>query len=109
METKLSRIASFIDTLPMDSKINEPQSALLYTGLELLGGAKINSDGCSNNFTNCGNCYNSSAAECNGATNGGTCRNTTGLCIGGVNDGSCTTVPPVIGPIAPNTSGCGLH
>ncbi|MDE6027413.1 MAG: hypothetical protein K2G23_05040, partial [Muribaculaceae bacterium] len=84
MESKLNRIAAFIDSLPMESKLGEIQSTMISTRLDLIGGVQINSKECSNSFTNCGSCYNATAAECGGATNGGTCRNGTGLCVGAI-------------------------
>lgn len=107
METKLNRIAAFIDSLPEESRLGNVQSTLLSTKIDWVGGAQINKDDCSNSFTNCGSCYNATPVECSGATNGGICRNGVGMCVGGINDGMCAGVPIVVGPqLPPNSGNC---
>ncbi|MDE5887033.1 MAG: hypothetical protein K2H46_05515 [Muribaculaceae bacterium] len=76
MENKLTRIAAFIESLPVDNNIGDCESALLSTNMTFMGG-------------NGGNCINDMYEQCHNATNGGDCQNYNSACPKSKNKGSC--------------------
>ena len=84
METKLNRIAAFIDSLPAESTLGEIHSTMLTTGFDEMGSGGANTSNC---ISNCGNCLNKE--NCEGLTNGGDCKNMEGGCAGSSNGGDC--------------------
>lgn len=77
MKEKSSRIASFIENLPMDVSVGNCESALLSTNMDFVGG------------DNGGNCINELFDQCNKAKNGGNCQNYNSACSHSTNKGSC--------------------
>ena len=100
METKLNRIAAFIDSLPEESRLGKIQSTVLNTDLNILGGLQ---DG-TNKSTNCKDCTNE--ASCKGVSNGGNCRNMAGGCSGSINGGSCYNEMQPLQPTLPTNTVC---
>jgi len=92
MEQRLSKIAAFIDSLPVDAEIGDCQSVLLPTNMDVLGGT-----------TNGGNCVNPDEG-CVGAINGRDCKNATGQCSGSTNNGDCDNDHHPVRPPLPNHS-----
>lgn len=92
MDSKLSRIATFIESLPNDSDLGDCQSTLLPTNMNSYGGITKNG----------GDCNNYSAAKCKKSKNGGNCVNYQG-CTDTTNEASCINddyipVPPMPDP-----------
>lgn len=84
MNKQLSRIATFIESLPMESSVEGGiQTAVFSTELETVAG------------NNGGDCTNSSKDSCYNVTNKGDCTNY-GVCGDSLNGGSCnnTKLPP---------------
>ncbi len=96
MENKLSRIATFIESLPAEDSVGENQSTLLTTNIDAIGGVTKNGGNCENSIeTNCdnsknkGNCKN--IGECADTDNGKDCKNLKNPdCIIGVNPSPST-------------------
>ncbi|MBD5272861.1 MAG: hypothetical protein HDS42_06325 [Bacteroides sp.] len=85
METKLNRIAAFIDSLPEESRMSGVHSVVLATGFDEMGSGDVKNE--TNCISNCHNCINQE--KCEGLSNGGDCRNENGGCVGSSNGGSC--------------------
>lgn len=82
METKLNRIAAFIESLPMDSKLSEMQGSVISTELNLIGAGGVNKNKiCSN-----------SSLSCVDATNENGCVNIEGFCDQATNSGGCKNI-----------------
>lgn len=77
MDKKLSRIASFIESLPVDESMEDCQFAVLPTEMSHVGSGD-----------NGGNCENYQLKQCNESKNGGNCVNH-GVCGKSKNDGDC--------------------
>ena len=99
MQTKLSKISAFIESLPQESNLGDCQSVLLSTNMKFMGG-------------NGNNCINEMYEKCYESTNNGNCQNYSGYCWKSTNRGSCINsgdtrptnpVKPGIGIVAPGT------
>lgn len=89
MDTKFSRIATFIESLPNDESIGDCQSTLLATNILPMGAGSKNGGTCVNNDKNCEK-----------SSNTGACKNYNGFCKNTTNGLGClVTAEPVIGPI----------
>ncbi len=83
MNKQLERITAFIESLPVENGLEDGQSVLLSTDMNLVGG------------DNGGNCINDLFEQCNKAENKGDCQNYNSACGKSTNKGSCynTTLP----------------
>lgn len=97
MNSKRSRIAAFLDTLPSTNISEGAQSTLLKSSIEFVGGST----------TNDGNCTNPSLKACDKSKNAGSCKNVTSYCDNSKNGRDCgpTTDIPVNPPIVANPVG----
>lgn len=86
METKLNRIAAFIDSLPAESMVGESSSMVLTSQLDVVGG--------STDATNESTCENKSI-NCYTSQNQKQCINV-GLCGEATNKAGCSTIDPPI-------------
>lgn len=77
MEKKLTRISTFIESLPMDATMGNCESVLLSTNMGFIGG------------DNGGDCINEQYDQCNKAKNGGSCQNYNSACAKSTNRGGC--------------------
>ncbi len=78
MNSKKSRIAAFIETLPSAATSKEVQSTLLRTKMDYMGMG-----------VNDGNCTNDMYKQCNKSKNGGSCKNYSSACPDATNHGNC--------------------
>ena len=91
MDNKMTRIAAFIESLPIDASVGNCESAILSTKMEYIGG------------DNGGDCINEHYDQCHKAKNGGSCENYNSACPHSTNRGGClnTTGKRVIGSAEP--------
>ncbi len=75
---KISRIATFIESLPIDDSLADCQSTLLTTNMDMMGAG-----------TNNGACTNDMYDQCHKSTNGGACQNYSSACTDTTNRGAC--------------------
>ncbi|MDE7442504.1 MAG: hypothetical protein K2M69_10115 [Muribaculaceae bacterium] len=101
MDSKLSRIAAFIDSLPEESMLGKIHSTVLSTDLNILGGTPD----ATSQYTNGTDCTND--GSCKGLSNGGNCRNMKGGCDGSFNGGSCYNEMKPLPPIVNVENSCG--
>ena len=88
MDNKLSRIATFIESLPNDEAIGDCQSTLLATTMMSMGAGSKNGGGCTNNDSNCKK-----------SSNSGVCKNYNGFCDDSTNGKDClVSADPAPGP-----------
>ena len=80
---KLSRIASFIEGLPVDENLGDCQSTLLSTNMNSIGAGG----------TNNGNCINEMYNQCSESTNSGSCKNYNSACNDTINGANCLSTP----------------
>lgn len=99
MNSKKSRIAAFLETLPSIDITEGAHSALLKTSMEFVGGSA----------TNGGDCTNIDRDTCQKSKNSGSCKNTQYFCKDADNGGGCGPVivipvnPPVGPPVVANS------
>lgn len=79
MDKRTSKIAAFIESLPMDVSVGNCESTLLATNMEFIGGGKVNG----------GSCINDDEDLCFDAKNEGACKNFGGFCDEATNKKSC--------------------
>lgn len=78
MDNKLSRIATFIESLPNDEAIGDCQSTLLAKNMLPMGAGIKNGGMCTNNDSNCEK-----------SSNSGACKNYNGFCKNSSNGLNC--------------------
>lgn len=81
MDKKLSRIASFIESLPVDESMEDCRLAVLPTEMSQIGA------------DNGGNCQNYLREQCYKGKNEANCVNYDGVCGKSENKGSCKSLP----------------
>ena len=87
---KLSRIASFIEGLPIDESLADCQTTLLATDMGVMGAG-----------TNYGDCTNEQYTQCHKSKNMGSCQNYNNTCSDTTNGASCRNTPEKPTPIQP--------
>lgn len=80
---KLSRIASFIEGLPIDDSLGDCQSTLLAANMDYIGAGG----------TNNGDCINEMYKQCNKSKNYGSCKNYNSACSDTTNGADCRSTP----------------
>jgi hypothetical protein len=79
MDKRTSKIAAFIESLPMDVSVGNCESTLLATNMELIGG------------DNKGDCTNDDRKQCYEAKNEGSCKNFSNYCGKSQNGLNCVS------------------